>query len=312
MLLHRQLGRSLRAAVELMACDLSFESVEKSRRAVYTSWSFRGAPTWCLQYFENAGGALRLSHPDIRNGVSFSVQSCQDAARGYAAGALDVVMFRNVAIYMEDWAIAALHEQFARVLGPGGLLALGPSDPLPVGNQFELVDYYDNSPVFVRRPESQALAADRPAARLFAATEASEPVWVRAAPSPPMRQEPARPSGPLGVTDEVDLLERLVGAAPDEPTSLRLLGQAFLERAQPAQAVEALRQAVFLDAKDVLARYFFVLALRESGDMRHAQRQLSNVLSILGELSGEVLLSDSVTTASELLRGARYLEGQWK
>ena len=307
LLLYRYLGSTLGDAVELFASDLNPDAVDKSRRAVYTAWSFRGAPSWCFRFFAaEAGATLRLSQREVLEAVKFNVESCQIGAGNQAAHSVDVVMFRNVAIYMEDKAIQTLHAEFARILRPGGLLALGPSDPRPIGTDFEFLGHYDHAPVFARRPFEH----DAPRARVVAPVRAHVPS---------LRPEPRattllgiQPASEPPAARAVEVVQALVDEAPLDTTAQRLLGLAHLQSNEPQKAVESLRRAVFLDATDVLSRYFYALALYENRDVGHALRQLANVADDLRQRPPSTELSDGSTTAGELLSSATFLGTQWK
>jgi len=312
MLLHRRLEANLAESVELFASDLNPEAVEKARQAVYTSWSFRGAPSWCFRFFSaDSGARLRLSQDDVRELVSFRVESCQAGATNQPAQSLDVVMFRNVAIYMEEAAIQALYSEFARILKPGGLLGLGPSDPRPIGGAFVLLGHYDHAPVFARALPSETGAAPPRAA-------AARPVPPRVLAS--FFGEPSEPREPLGTSKAseppaaraVEVVQTLAHDAPLDSTAQRLLGLAHLERDETAEAVSALRQAVFLDATDVVSRYFYALALYENREPVRATRQLENVIEALAGRPPDETLADGSTTARELLQSATFLGTQWK
>jgi len=110
----------------------------------------------------------------------------------------------------------------------------------------------------------------------------------------------------------VEVVQALAHAAPLDATAQRLLGLAHLERDETAEAVSALRQAVFLDATDVLSRYFYALALHESRETAKATKQLTNVIEALRQRSPDEMLPDGSTTALELLQSATFLGTQWK
>lgn len=305
LLLYRQLGASLSESFELCASDLNPEAVEKARQAVYTAWSFRGAPSWCFRFFTPEPEArLRLSLRDVRTLVTFRTESCQAGAANQSSQSLDVITFRNVAIYLEEAALQALYTEFSRILKAGGLLALGPSDPRPIGTNFELLGHYDHAPVFVRTHGEASLAAapPRPAPVSFRPSFRAELERRPIGTAPPSEPPPAR---------AVEVVRALAEAAPSDTTAQRLLGLAHLERNETAEAVSVLRQAVFLDATDVLSRYFYALALYENRDTATAARQLTTVIEALQQRSPDEKLPDGSTTALELLQSAKFLGTQW-
>jgi chemotaxis protein methyltransferase CheR len=306
MLVHRTLGPGALRGVQIVASDLNPDVVDRARRAIYTAWSFRGAPAWCMQYFERIGqGELLLSVRDVRDAVEFTAESCQVGVLRHAAESLDVVSFRNVAIYMEQAAIDALHRSFAAVLRPGGLLLLGPSDPRPAGNEFEFVGYRDHAPIFRRSITGLAptpaeshlqLVADGPLVIRGASQQASS-----------ARRAASTLPPPMGICDP----ELENDAQLDPAIQLRLLGLSHLEKGDPDAAVAALRQALFLEPRDLLARYFYALSLKECSDDGLALRQLETVQRELARLQSDERLSDGSTRVEQLRVSVEFLKGQW-
>lgn len=304
MLLHRVLGAGLGDKVEILGSDVNPDVVERARRAIYTAWSFRGAPTWCLQYFERIGkGELLLSARDIRDAVAFTAESCQAGVLRHAVESLDVVSFRNVAIYMEQEAIDSLHRSFASLLRPDGILLLGPSDPRPTGHDFEFLGYQDHAPVFRRRQDALTpaetplrMAADAPLVRRD--LDELEGLSGRSASTLP---PPVTLCG-TALSQEAQL---------DPPAQLRLLGLSHMEKGDPDAAVAAFRQALFLEPQDLLARYFYALALKECAEDDLALRQLSTLQRELEGRRAEDRLSDGSTRVGELRVSTEFMRSQW-
>lgn len=306
MMLHRSSGPGLVERFHIAGSDLNQDVVERARNAAYTAWSFRGAPSWCLQYFERVGkGELLLAAGEVRAAVEFTAESCQAGALRQAPESVDVVSFRNVAIYLEHEAITDLHRAFARILRPGGLLLLGPSDPRPTGTEFEFVGYQDHAPIFRRRTTPAVLT---PTSAVLDQALQAEPVIRGRRPVASGERRAASTLPP-----PVSLCDASLGdKAPLDPSSqLRLLGLSHMEKGDAEAAVAALRQALFLEPRDVLARYFYALALKESGDDALAARQLETVERELRTRDAEEKLSDGSTRVGELGVSVAFMKGQW-
>lgn len=349
MLLHRGLLRRLPDAVDIFGTDLNPDAVDRARRATYTAWSFRGTPSWALNHFApDAQRTLRLTTAEVKSAVRFEAGSCQAKAPGFRAQSLDLILFRNVAIYFEPRAVSALYAEFFRVLRAGGLLGLGPSDPRPSDAQFQFLGYHDHAPLYERRHDEGAAA---PAPRFFQVASFAEP--QRPPPAPHTRElhvtpisversarttkperstearrsEPrlsVRPLGPSGLhvaqahadRGETESARRVARAlAQNEPASgmaQRLLGQIELELGNRDEAVAALRQAVFLDPEAALARCFYAVALKECGEPGQALLQLAIVEGQLSARGAGDLLEDGETRVSELALTAAFLRGEWR
>lgn len=315
MLVDHLCSEDLKKRVEITASDINGSAVRKAREATYTSWSFRGAPSWCFAYFlPQSSGLVTLKSSPIREVVSFAVESCQAGAQARADSSVDVITFRNVAIYLEAEATQALYQSFARILRKGGVLAIGPSDPRPASGLFEFADYHDDAPVFMRVREESSLNKPNPVSgSRLRATSAAPQVS-------PQKVRPEASAFSLGQlrTAEVQVeqtafsvVSALAEITPEDPIALRILGQAHLSRGETEAAERVLRQSVFLSADDALTRYFYALALREGGDTRQALRQLKNVKLSLESRDHSEKLSDLKTNVADLLSATRFLEEQW-
>lgn len=315
MLVDHLSAEDLRVRLQITASDINANAVRKARDATYTSWSFRGAPSWCFAYFlPQSAGLVTLKPSPIREVVSFAVESCQAGAEARTDASVDVITFRNVAIYLEEQATQALYRSFARILRPGGVLAIGPSDPRPTTSHFEFSDYYDDAPIFVKVQETQSKNDGIPVSksRLRATPVAPKVSPTRVRPiSNSFTFRELRSAETATANKAFSVVSTLAEGDPNDPIALRLLGQAHLSRGEAAKAAQVLRQSVFLASDDVLTRYFYALALHEGGDTRQALRQLKNVELSLEARKKSEKLSDLKTEAGDLLLATRFLEEQW-
>lgn len=344
MLLHRRLLRRLPEAVDIFATDLNPDAVARAKQATYTAWSFRGTPSWALNHFvPDAGRTLRLATPEVKSSVRFETGSCQVKAAGFRAQSIDLILFRNVAIYFEPRAVTALYGEFFRVLREGALLGLGPSDPRPPDAQFQFLGYHDHAPLYERRgsegapprpapPRFRAESFARPArppeappeatrappphvatARPASETHRAEPARLSVRPLAPNGLEAAQAHADRGETQSALRVARAL--AENEPASgmaQRLLGQIELELGNRDAAVAVLRQSVFLDPEAALARCFYAVALKECGEPAQALHQLEIVEGQLSKRPAGDLLEDGETRVSELALTAAFLRGEWR
>ena len=112
----------------VLGTDINSEALQKAKRAVYGSWSFRGVEDTTRDvYFRPLGGGFEVA-PALRERVLFefcnlSANDWPDASRGIAD--MDLILCRNVLIYFAREAVAGVVERFARTLRPGGCLLTG-------------------------------------------------------------------------------------------------------------------------------------------------------------------------------------------
>jgi chemotaxis protein methyltransferase CheR len=127
-------GQSRRTAVSVLGLDLSRPALAAAETATYTLGApdpARDVPARHRALLEAGGGALRPVRP-VRDAVRFARANLL-ALPATALAPADLVMCRNVLIYLERDARATVAAGLASVLRPGGALVLGPTDAPPPG-----------------------------------------------------------------------------------------------------------------------------------------------------------------------------------
>ena len=310
-------GTGILGRLDILGVDLNGESVARAREGVYRPWSFRGAPPWLVTRFTRECETGRAVVAEVRRCTRFRQRPILDFLQSQPADSLDVVLFRNVAIYLTPEATTAVFGEIARVLRPGGVLLVAPGDPRP--EQARLSSIPEPSTSAYRRvsedrsrprasgvsrpPEKpRTTVTHRPAARAvgFATPEP--------APAPPS------PSALRALASDGDRATALEAARawsarePDAGHSYLLAGQILLEDGRAREARCELRRAVFLASGDPLARFWYASALLADGLEPEARRQVYAARKILVEYRPETLLADGETQAHELAEAACFLE----
>lgn len=109
--------------------DASPEAVRRGRAAVYGTHSLRTtSPQRLAAHFDPAPGGRLAVKREIRTVVEFDARPF--SSEPPSGPRFDVVVCRNVLMYLEPQARSAAVELFAARLKPGGYLLLGPSDAL--------------------------------------------------------------------------------------------------------------------------------------------------------------------------------------
>lgn len=125
--------------VHILGTDLSDAALDKARRGVYGSWSFRMMNADMVErYFQARPNAWELQSR-IRQMVTFRHGNLlQDEFPNPAGGTndLDLILCRNVFIYFKRDAVARVVEKMARCLRDGGYLVTGHAElhDTPLGN----------------------------------------------------------------------------------------------------------------------------------------------------------------------------------
>jgi chemotaxis protein methyltransferase CheR len=117
--------------VTILGTDLNREFLDRARQACYRAWSFRHSNIQHDErYFARDGDSFRLV-PRLRERVRFSyLNLVKDVYPSPLTGTLglDLIVFRNVAIYLKLEVTKAIIERFHQALRPGGWLLLGEAE----------------------------------------------------------------------------------------------------------------------------------------------------------------------------------------
>lgn len=130
-LLHELLPDIDHWALHLLATDINTEVLVAAVRGRYRDWSLRATPaSVAKKYFKPVGSEHELDAA-IRKQVKFSyLNLAEDAFPSLLTEthALDLILCRNVLIYIEGNAARQIVRRFSQSLLPEGLLLLGTSD----------------------------------------------------------------------------------------------------------------------------------------------------------------------------------------
>jgi chemotaxis protein methyltransferase CheR len=138
----------------VLGTDLSRQSLDKARAAIFREWSFRKTPDATRsRYFQSTDGAAVL-HPEIRRMVTFGyLNQIEDPypAVDNNTHAMDIIFCRNLAIYLPEDAIRSMADRFFRCLVPGGYLVVGAAETnRDIYQQYETISTH--GAIIYRRP----------------------------------------------------------------------------------------------------------------------------------------------------------------
>jgi chemotaxis protein methyltransferase CheR len=212
--------------VRVLGTDLSAAAIGHAEEGRYGPWSFRGVDevdrrTW----FVPDGERWRVRH-DLRDRVTFEVRDLLDGA----PARFQLVVCRNVLMYLTPGAVARASSSLSRALAPGGHLVIGASDP-PLRCE-DLVLVSTGSGLVYRRADDAA------------------PVEVRST-APPVADEPPA-SGVAAAARDVDSLEVLlaeIDRTPLEPRLRHLAASMLLTEQRFDEAIAQARAALYLDPR---------------------------------------------------------------
>lgn len=126
--------------VSIVAIDVNRVVLEKAMRGRFSRWALRETPADLQRRWFRQEGTDFVLDEEIRRSVTFEEQNLVEATREpWAAGAYDVVFWRNVMMYFAPPHAQAVVARVTRALAPGGYLFLGHAETLRgVSNDFHL------------------------------------------------------------------------------------------------------------------------------------------------------------------------------
>lgn len=266
--------------VSILATDINPDFLAKARRGQYGEWSFRAAPAWLkTQCFETPAAGRYILAPRFRRLVQFEyLNLAEDAYPSVVnnTNGIDIILCRNVLMYFEASAAAAVARKLHRALVDGGCLIVSPTETsATVFPQFstqpfpDAIIYRKTAPTSPTRPaspfdwpEAAALAA---APEPLPATPASATNHTRAlaTPTPETLYQMALAAYARGDYERVAAL--LTEPAGDDARALALLARASANQGRLTDASRWCEAAVAADKVDPGLRYLLASVLDEQG-----------------------------------------------
>lgn len=304
-LLHRLLPDIATWNLTLLATDINPAFLAKAVAGRYTRWSFRDLPaeTWRPHFDANAEGHFTL-HARHRSIVSFSqLNLAEDAYPSLMTNtnALDLILCRNVLMYLEAGHVEQIVARFWDCLVEGGWLIVSPTElSSAVFRPFTAV--HVGEAILYRKLSQPAQSFD----------SKPQPAWMPPRPSPEVATQICTPLVPVGLaipakppnedvprdraSSESPLVRaralydaghfgaafaclRAAGRQIDaEPAALQLMARLCANRGELDEALlwcERARQASRLDPN---AYYLRAVVLREQGRLDEAAEALRQTL----------------------------------
>ncbi len=288
--------------VEILATDINEVFLERAQKARYRSWSFRGTPEWLDRWFEDVGNARRPV-AIVREQVRFLQHNL--VLDPYPYGPWDLIICRNVLMYLSMKATVQVGKSFRQVLRRDGYLVVAPAESVTgATHPFKLV----------RRGPSQmyrrATALPRPSRRSTPPRTSKSKRPTQPQPQPPPPPPPA--PDPLAVAAEradsghLDqasaLCSEALSRAPMEPRAHFLAAVIARELGDCEGALASLRSAIYLDPDFAMAHLVNAQLLLDLGHGQRAAKHLTRAQRLLGRAEPNAPVSEADgATARELL-----------
>jgi chemotaxis protein methyltransferase CheR len=250
-------------AVAIVATDINPRFLERAREGRFAEWSFRGVTGGIKgRYFKRTpDGRFHIS-PHIRAMVRFAEFNLarEDwSAAVEAPGDNDVIFCRNLLMYFSDKQARALARRLQRVLGPGGWLAVSPSEAraacfpelAPVNSEAGVLFRKPSfiAPIEVRQAQPVPLPFELPAVAEIGydaepATEAEPPVASAESIAPREAACALADQGRLG--EALDWCDRWIAQDKLDPMAHYVRGLVLIEQGAADDARRALRRCLYL------------------------------------------------------------------
>lgn len=299
----------------VIGTDLAPARLAVARRGVYTRWSLRGVPEATVKrYFQPRDGRFELD-PRIRAGVRFSpLNLAEDGYPSLVSGIwqMDLVLCRNVLIYLDTSTISRIAPRLIEALSPEGWLVLGASDPLLT--QFVPCEVVTTGAgVAYRRPRHRPSPTAKPRTpvrearpRSAALAPAPRPTPPAPRPTPPAPAVAAAAAAPRAPGTAADWLTRVRSLADEgklaeagracvtaqehhrtNPELLYLHAVLLAAAGRHEEAAAAARRALYLDRGLAVAHLLLGDSLQRVGDLEGATRALRNAERILAAMPAD-------------------------
>lgn len=321
--------------VRILGTDINGDAIARACDGTYGQWSFRALDeARTARHFQKCGREWRID-ARLRAMVDFERRDLlldEAGGAGAEAGGFDLILCRNVFIYLTPPAVTHIAGKLAAALSDGGYFVPGHGELLgctPPG--LETLAWPDA--MLYRRPASGAPVPPAPAVPVCATSSPSSPSipprGPAAAPaaggeSPRQRGSGSMPdAAPEAGPDEVlarawrdadrgaaeaarAACERVIAVSPLDPRPYFLLAQLAEERGAIDEARTLLRKVLYLDPGFVVAHLELADLCARTGDARRAGQMRAQALRELERMPSETPLPvPPHVTAGALLQSLR-------
>lgn len=292
--------------VLILGSDIDQTALAKARRGCYGQWSFRTMPPELQRrYFRHAGDEWVLDER-IRRMVSFRAGDL--IGELFPNGELrdmDLILCRNVFIYFDTDAVAAVANKLAATLSEGGYLMTGHTELMGhrVGDLQSRL--FVDGVVYRRLARQARLAPATPALGGVAPLPAPAPRLPRLPPTAASNAEDllaaARTLADRGDYDGAEqTCRQALAVTPLAPQPHFLLAQLAQLKGEFARAGELLDKTLYLDPGCVAAYLELAALCERTENLPRALTLRRAALDIVRALPAAAMVEPYETTAAEL------------
>lgn len=277
--------------------DVSARCLSRAKCGLYRELAFRETPAGLKRkYFRKSEEGWELD-PSLRSGVQFRQGNLLDPNLLAGEVAYDLILCRNLLIYLHEEARERVLANLDRLLAPRGVLCMGHAEPWALLDPLFRTTGQRSFFLFERAPKSENITAEAGSFRTARASQrikrqppatvCSATMSARLGPPVPTTDEPpfrslppvpvdgiskARQEADAGMLDKA-LESCLAHLSVSEPSAeaFSLLGVIHQARKERKQAADCFRKALYLDPEHEEALLHLLLLYQESGDEAAAE-----------------------------------------
>lgn len=292
-------------SVLILGTDLSASALERARRGVYGSWSFRALDKDRQERFFVARGNKWEVKPRLRQCVTFASGNLlldEFPTRSTELHDMDLILCRNVFIYFDRKAVLQVMRKFSATLRPEGYLVTGHAELHDVALGDLQARTFPQTVIYQRggtaRESKVAPAPLAPATPALAAPPTIAPAAglapVKKAPAKLVASAPMAPSAAAKSTDvapeatalirsgrhaaALKILQPFLGSDSHNLAALCLAAQAQANAGRLDEAEVLCRQAIEVSSFAPLPYHLLARIAEERGDSSTAKALLKKVI----------------------------------
>lgn len=276
--------------LQLLGTDLNTRSLQKAMMGKYTQWSMRSISNYYKHhYFMHTEKHYQL-HTNIRDMVNFAYLNLNDDTFPSLlnnTNAQDLILCRNVLIYLDHDGIPHLMKKLSHCLTDGGYLLLGASDPIQTAGT-PLIYHHSPGTLLVRSStKTQAVVVEKikhPLPKPISPTPkptASSPKQVPIKENSTLLNAKAMTYANLGhLKQSLDVCMESIATDPTNKDAYFTFALTLVELNRLEEAEEAFRKTLFLDRHFVAGHFQLGLLLLKKGHHEMGIKSLTNALTI--------------------------------
>ena len=297
--------------VTILATDINPRFLQKAAAGVFAEWSFRDVPAWLKdRYFTKTENGRFAILPHVKEMVTFAyLNLAEDVYPSLINGthAMDIILCRNVLIYLSAEQTKSVIDHFTNSLVPGGWLSVSATETSPtLFSNFSAVNF--PGVTLYRKERLPAAPLERvpsptppdtaPSDSSALDTSAPEPTACppEAKTLPDIRAalQWARTSADEGDLQKAqEWCEAAISADKLNPMGYYLRAMILQESGNVEEAVQALKRTLYLNPDFVLAHFTLGSLSQKQGRRKDADKHLDNALDLLASYGADDVLPES-------------------